>query len=142
MIKYVPKMSIFDHPPDVALVNPVNCVGVMGKGLALKFKKRWPAMFEDYHNDVLEPGHCYVYLSAENVINVTTKDHWRNPSRIEWVGDIIRKLSYLEYEYQEIAIPKLGCGLGGLHWPDVRALMVQYLEPLKMTCWVHGEPPG
>lgn len=104
------------------LVNTVNCVGVMGKGVALEFKKRFPSLFEDYaelckHKQV-KLGEPYLYRGAGNklVLNFPTKGHWRSPSRL---ANIEAGLDYFVKHYAEwgitsIAFPPLGCGNGGL----------------------------
>lgn len=124
-----------------AYVNPVNCKGVMGKGLALEFKKRFPMNFEFYKfmcdQGVLKPG--YLYWLRDNstnitIINFATKDHWKDPSKIEWIDDGCMKLrDYLlenPYNIKNIAIPKLGCGLGGLDWSYVRKIFLKYFDDI------------
>jgi O-acetyl-ADP-ribose deacetylase (regulator of RNase III) len=151
-IKWVPEMSIFDHPPDVALVNPVNCVGVMGAGLAAEFKRRWPAMFEHYESVCslgFRPGQLLIYYPGDktrgpNIICFPTKDHWREPSRLEYIRIGLEALAEdlsRTATIDTVALPKLGCGLGGLAWGDVRSLMIEYLESLTVACYVHGGPP-
>jgi O-acetyl-ADP-ribose deacetylase (regulator of RNase III) len=154
-IKWIPNMSIFDHPSSVALVNPVNCKGVMGAGLAKEFKRRWPAMFEHYKSVCVcslgfRPGQLLIYYPGDkvrgpNIICFPTKDHWREPSKLEYIKVGLEALAEdlsRTATIDTIALPKLGCGLGGLAWEDVRSLMIEYLEPLEATCYVHGEPPG
>lgn len=107
------------------IVNPVNCVGVMGKGLALEFKKRYPQMFKDYvdrcNKKLVKPGEPYVY---ENIINFPTKNHWKFPSKLEWVLD---GLSLIKKNFNNcsIAIPPLGCGCGGLDRASVAKKMLE-----------------
>ncbi len=114
-----------------ALVNTVNCVGVMGAGLALQFRKAFPEMFLAYKElcdrGGLQPGRVMVYrlerlVHPRYIINFPTKRHWRDPSRIE---DIDAGLVALIQEIcgrhiRSVAIPPLGCGLGGLDWCHVR----------------------
>ncbi len=114
-----------------ALVNTVNCVGIMGRGIALQFKKAHPEMFQEYANackqELIQPGNMWVYKTGEltnpkYIINFPTKRHWRGKSRME---DIESGLEALVSTIQElgitsIAIPPLGSGLGELHWPDVK----------------------
>ena len=119
-----------------ALVNPVNCVGVMGKGLALQFKNRWPDCFARYAavcaRGELQPGKLHVCQISVNpvryVINFPTKRHWRDASRIEDIALGLQALinTVRHYGMKSIALPALGCGLGGLRWEDV-------LPPLKRT---------
>ncbi len=117
-----------------ALVNPVNCVGVMGKGLALQFKQAYPQMFVEYNRQCnrgyVAIGNVHVYRrclldNPSYIINFPTKRHWRDRSQI---GDIFAGLDDLIgqvmlREIRSIAIPPLGCGLGGLDWDEVRPLI-------------------
>lgn len=115
-----------------ALVNTVNCVGHMGRGIAAQFKRTFPENFRVYHaackRKEVVPGKMFVFATGQLtnprfIINFPTKRHWRGKSRIE---DIEAGLDALVKEVQglevkSIAIPPLGCGLGGLDWNDVRA---------------------
>jgi len=126
------------------LVNTVNCVGVMGKGIAKAFKQREPDMFTAYKSicdqKLLKPGKLWLWRGSEQwVLNFPTKDHWRSPSRMEWVEAGLEKLSET-YEVQgitEIAFPKLGCGNGGLDWQEVKQLMERYLSDLPIPVFIH-----
>ncbi|MGR3373713.1 macro domain-containing protein [Pseudooceanicola nanhaiensis] len=126
------------------LVNTVNCVGVMGKGIAKEFKKRNPNMFDAYKRvcdqKLLEPGKLWLWRGSPNwVLNFPTKKHWRNPSRLEWVEAGLKKF-VLTYEAQgitEVSFPMLGCGNGGLDWRDVKPLMERYLSDLSIPVYVH-----
>ncbi|MGX1309073.1 O-acetyl-ADP-ribose deacetylase (regulator of RNase III) [Amorphus suaedae] len=126
------------------LVNTVNCVGVMGKGLARSFKKREPRMFAAYQriceNKLLEPGKLWLWRESPNwVLNFPTKVHWRNPSRLEWIEAGLKKFASA-YEGQgitEISFPRLGCGNGNLEWNDVRPLMEEYLGSLPIKVYIH-----
>jgi len=132
MITYI-ECNIFKSPAQV-LTNTVNCVGVMGKGLALEFKTRYPAMFEDYKRRCdrgeVRPGRPYVWEDdSVQVLNFPTKRHWRDDSRLD---DIEAGLKYLAANYQDLgistlALPQLGCGNGGLQWSDVRPLIDKHL---------------
>lgn len=110
-----------------ALVNPVNCVGVMGAGLAEQFKRAYPQNYEAYkrlaRNGHIRPGNVYVYdVGPKYIINFPTKRHWRDASRIEDIdaglSDLVKQIS--SRRIASIAIPPLGCGLGGLDWDVVR----------------------
>lgn len=119
------------HTSAEALVNPVNCVGKMGAGIAAQFKRAFPGNFEAYaracESGSVRPGVMFVHETGmlpnpRFIINFPTKRHWRDASRI---GDIRAGLRTLVLEVklreiQSIAIPALGCGLGGLAWADVR----------------------
>lgn len=118
------------------LVNTVNCVGVMGKGLALEFKKLFPDMYEDYvaHCKVNEVrlGEPYLYrrLFPPWILNFPTKDHWRSVSRL---SDILAGLEYLEKHYREwgitsLAVPALGCSNGQLEWRVVGPTLYRHLS--------------
>lgn len=114
-----------------ALVNTVNCVGVMGRGVALQFKKAFPDNFKAYAKacarEEVQPGRMFVYETGQLtgprfIINFPTKRHWKGASRL---SDIEAGLSALGTEIiargiHSIAIPPLGSGLGGLDWADVR----------------------
>jgi O-acetyl-ADP-ribose deacetylase (regulator of RNase III) len=125
-----------------ALVNTVNTEGVMGKGIALQFSKKYPEMLEAYRRACkareVQPGRMHVYERGEMfgpryIINFPTKRHWRAPSRIE---DIEAGLTALAEEIkrrgiQSIAVPPLGCGNGGLEWADVLPLIKARLGKLS-----------
>lgn len=128
------------------LVNSVNCVGVMGKGVALEFKKRWPAMFEDYQRRCtlkqVRLGEPYLYRDVEgaSIVNFPTKDHWRSPSR---VADIESGLNYLvahakEWGIRSLALPPLGCGNGGLEWSEVGPLIYRKLHSAPFDVEVYA----
>jgi len=127
------------------LVNTVNCVGVMGKGVALEFKKRWPKMFEDYEQRCqlkqVRLGEPYLYRDGtRNVINFPTKDHWRSTSRL---ADIERGLDYLvahadEWGVKSLALPPLGCGNGGLEWAEVGPLIYRKLHKMPFDVEVYA----
>ncbi len=128
------------------LVNTVNCVGVMGKGIALEFRKKYPAMFEDYRirckNKEVVPGVPYHYkdLFGNSIINFPTKDHWRSASRID---DIIKGLdifvaNYKKWGIKSVAFPPLGCGNGGLIWEDIGPLMYQKLSKTDIPVHIYA----
>jgi len=128
------------------LVNTVNCVGVMGKGIALLFKEKYPEMFKDYakrcrHGTVL-PGVPYLYqdINGVSIINFPTKGHWRSPSRIEDISnglDIIIE-NYKKWGIESIALPPLGCGNGGQSWNVVGRLMYQKLSKLDIPIEIYA----
>ncbi len=125
-----------------ALVNTVNCVGVMGRGVALQFKKAFPENFKAYANACergeIEPGRMFITERLDNpkyIINFPTKRHWRGKSRL---GDIESGLDALADEIRErgirsVAVPPLGSGLGGLHWPDVRSRIESALSDVPAS---------
>lgn len=136
-----------------ALVNTVNTVGVMGKGIALQFKKAFPAMFEAYEKickkDKLQPGQMHVYdrgqmFNPRYIINFPTKKHWKGKSKI---ADIESGLAALvevltQRGIRSVAIPPLGCGHGGLDWQEVFPLIQRALEQVPDVEAVIYAPKG
>lgn len=130
------KGNIFDSTCQV-LVNTVNCVGVMGKGIALEFKRRFPEMYESYvkmcQRSLLKPGLLYLWTKSKPwILNFPTKDHWRYPSKIEYIDAGLQKFvtTYQSRNITTIAFPELGTQSGKLEWNLVREYMYRYLEPL------------
>ena len=124
-----------------AIVNPVNCVGVMGKGLALEFKRRFPRNFQDYaaacREKQVQPGSMFISSGETRehpgyIINFPTKRHWRDGSRLEDIRDGLRAMAddIRELGIRSVAVPALGSGLGGLDWEDVRDLIREELSEL------------
>jgi O-acetyl-ADP-ribose deacetylase (regulator of RNase III) len=128
--------------PAEALVNTVNTVGVMGKGIALMFKEAFPANFRAYEDACkrkeIEVGHMFVTETSSLqgprwIINFPTKKHWRQPAKLEWIVEGLKDLKHViaELKIRSIAIPPLGAGNGGLDWSDVRPKVEQALADLK-----------
>ncbi len=127
------------------IVNTINCVGVMGKGIALEFKKRYPDMFMDYvqkcDKGEIRPGEPYVFQNGEiSILNFPTKDHWRSPSRLSYVEDGLDWFveNYGKYDIHSIAFPPLGCGNGGLSWDVVGPVMYQKLNGLPINIEIYA----
>lgn len=128
------------------LVNTVNCVGVMGKGIALEFKKRYPAMFEEYQAlcaaGTLKPGRPYLYqdLAGNSILNFPTKNDWRSPAKLSYIIDGLTwfAANYESLKIESIAFPPLGCGNGGLPWEIVGPVMVRFLHPLPIEIEVYA----
>ncbi len=147
MVTFV-KGDIFKSPAQV-LTNTVNCVGVMGKGVALEFKNRYPQMFNDYKarcdQGNVKPGQPYLWEDdSAQVLNFPTKRNWRDNSLFQDVEDGLKHLasSYEQMGIQSIAMPALGCGLGGLKWSEVQPLIVKHLGDLPdLDVYVY-EPQG
>lgn len=142
MIHYV-SGNIFDSPTQT-LVNPVNTVGVMGKGLALEFKKRYPKMFEEYKKQCrdgwLYVGSFMLWRAKDHfVLNFPTKKHWKDPSSLIYVeaGLLSFVNEYESYGVSSIAFPKLGCGNGGLDWKAVKPVMERYLQELPIDVYIY-----
>jgi O-acetyl-ADP-ribose deacetylase (regulator of RNase III) len=135
-----------------ALVNTVNTVGVMGKGIALMFKEAFPENFRAYaaacKKQQIKVGRIFVTERQDWVggpkwiINFPTKQHWRNPSKIEWIKEGLQDLERFirKHEIKSIALPPLGSGNGGLDWKDVRAVIEAALGNLKDVEVVVYEP--
>lgn len=150
-----PSNDIFESGAH-AIVNPVNCIGVSGKGLALKFKEDFPsnfARYKAYCNDrKLLPGKLFFTQEPMEkapegrvyIVNMATKDHWKDPSRIEWVREGVRNLRLWAEEFgvKTIACPALGAGLGQLEWSDVEAVIVEEFEKSSVEILVHPPKPG
>jgi O-acetyl-ADP-ribose deacetylase (regulator of RNase III) len=159
--------NLLEAPAD-ALVNTVNTVGIMGKGLALQFKQAYPGNFRAYESACrrgeVHLGKMFMYETGQLdrprfVINFPAKGHWRSRSKLSDIKaglddlrDVIR-----EWRIHSIAIPPLGCGNGGLDWRDVRPLIVEALagfpgarvmvyppQGMVSNCWqpFTGPPPG
>lgn len=130
-----------------ALVNPVNCVGVSGAGLALEFKRRFLGPNQLYcaacRDRKIVPGKVFVVHIATFVLRYIvyfpTKLHWKNPSDLSYISSGLDSLAFEidNYKIQSIAIPKLGCGLGGLNWSDVKSLIVDKLNDLNVKIMVY-----
>jgi len=128
------------------LVNTVNCVGVMGKGVALAFKQRYPAMAEDYvsrcEKKLVRTGEPYLYkdLLGTMILNFPTKDHWRSPSRLSYIETGLDYFveNYSKWGINSIAFPPLGCGNGGLEWSEVGPLIYKKLAHLDIDIEVYA----
>lgn len=123
-----------------ALVNTVNTVGVMGKGIALAFKKAYPENYKKYKEaskqEKIKIGSMFLTetgkLQPKFIINFPTKKHWRNPSKLEYIEDGLKDFVnvIIENEIKSAAIPPLGCGNGKLNWDQVKHLLESYLQPI------------
>lgn len=136
-----------------ALVNAVNCVGVMGKGIALQFKKAFPENFKEYTKECekgnMRIGKMFVYsigtlFPPKYIINFPTKRYWKSNSRLDDIkqglddlGKVVRDLNI-----KSIAIPPLGSGLGGLNWAEVRSLIVDSFANISDVEVLIYEPNG
>lgn len=137
MISYLTG-DLFEAPDDV-LVNPVNCLGSMGSGLAKRFKEIYPDNFTLYQEvcerKALRPGVLHIVTTEfigfpKWIINFPTKRDWRDPSRLEDIADglILLNSWASQTEVRSVALPRLGCGLGRLEWWDVRRLIETHLR--------------
>lgn len=136
--------SIFSSPAKV-FVNTVNTVGIMGKGLALQFKKLYPEMFDAYQEQceagAFDIGSLQLFKTPNKwVLNFPTKKHWRSPSRIEYIEQGLETFvnRYREMEIGAISFPQLGCGNGELDWESqVRPVMEKHLGQLPIDVFIH-----
>jgi len=142
MIKYT-DTTVFNVEVQT-IINTVNCVGVMGAGLALEYQLRYPKMYQDYvdrcKQKAVITGRPYLYKGYETtwIMNFATKNHWKYPSKIEWIE---QGLDYFVKNYERggitsIAFPKLGCENGGLNWNDVQNLMEKYLQNISLEVYI------
>lgn len=148
LIEYVTG-DFFEYDADIR-INTVNCVGVMGAGVALEFKNRYPEMYKEYvkicKEGEIQPGKPYVWeeydlFSRCIIINLPTKIHWKNPSKYEYIEkDLLWLREYLSDKSEEtvVTLPALGCGHGGLDWDIVRKQIVYYLGELNLKLLVFG----
>src|SRR6266540_309708 len=150
MIKAVHKGDLFDSGAQT-LVNTVNTVGVMGKGIALEFMRRYPDMFADYQRRCAEGavrlGEPYLWrgLLEPWIVNFPTKEHWRSASRID---DVERGLRFLadhleQWGVASLAVPPLGAGSGGLDWLSIGPTLYRHLEalPIPVLLYVPFDVP-
>lgn len=136
-----------------AIVNTVNCVGVMGRGIALQFKKAYPENFKFYAAACkqygVKPGKIFVVetgslIGPKYILNFPTKRHWKDKSRMEDIESGLIDLVHVikQYDIKSIAIPPLGCGLGGLQWDVVLPKIQQSLQGLSSVAISIYEPKG
>lgn len=114
-----------------ALVNPVNCIGISGAGLAKEFKIRYTKNYNNYKNyclmEKLKPGKIFVYDTGKKlIINAATKNHFKEDSKYSYIHSCLKEICYLIDlgKFNSIAIPALGCGLGNLEWIKVKKMMI------------------
>ena len=143
MITYVVG-DLFTSPAKV-LVNTVNTVGVMGKGIALDFKRIYPEMFKEYQsyceNGIFHIGKLWLYKTPHKwILNFPTKKHWRNKSKLEYIEAGLKKFAdtYDAKGIVSISFPMLGCGNGELDWEsEVQPLMNSLLGKLPIDIYIH-----
>lgn len=133
-----------------ALVNPVNCVGVMGKGLALAFRSRYHDNFIEYKEACSRKQLCIGCMFVTRppsedpryIINFPTKYHWNNPSEIDYIAAGLESLASVCdcFSIKTVALPALGCGCGQLDWNLIKPLLIERLDPLEETVFYAYEP--
>ena len=137
-----------DVTAEQSFANPVNLVGVMGKGLALQVARRWPGCTGPYKDACLKralaPGRVLAWPKPEGgwIFQTPTKIHWRNPSTAGLVRASVRALlaEARRRGVGTVGVPRLGCGLGGLGWPAVRWIIEEEAEQSPVTLRVYGTP--
>ena len=148
-IKHIPG-NIFNSECQT-IVNTVNCVGVMGKGIAQVYKLRYPIMFLEYKehckNKLIKPGALWLFSKQSNapwILNFPTKFHWKHPSKIEWIEDGLKKFieTYEQKKITSIAFPLLGTHNGGLDTVEVRELMKKYLSKCSIDIEIYDYDPN
>ncbi|EOU1754765.1 macro domain-containing protein [Clostridium perfringens] len=135
--------TVFNAPAKT-YVNTVNCAGIMGAGIALEFKLRYPEMFNDYVNKCqlkqMKVGIPRIFEYNEDVwiMNFPTKGHWRYPSKMIWIEEGLKYFveNYKKRNIESIAFPKLGTSNGGLEWKEVKVLMDKYLGDLDIDVYI------
>ena len=148
MLTYVDS-SIWASPAQT-LVNTVNVVGAMGKGIALEFKQRYPEMYKRYRElcreGKFQVSMLWLYRADDrNILNFPTKKHWRHPSKPEYIRSGLEKFvdRYDDFNITSISFPQLGTGHGGLDWKSqVKPLMEQYLKKLPIPVYIHLRTPN
>jgi len=151
MIKYI-KGNILESQAE-AVINTVNTKGVMGKGIALQFKKSYPDMFTNYEHACKSGeviiGKMHIWQNStmfgpKYIINFPTKNDWKYPSKLEYIKlglvDLAKMIK--EYGIKSVAIPPLGCGNGGLDWNVVKPLVVEALKEFEELSFELFEPSG
>jgi O-acetyl-ADP-ribose deacetylase (regulator of RNase III) len=146
MLTYV-TINLFKSPAQT-LVNTINTVGVMGKGIALSFKNLYPTMYQEYRqlcqDGKLDIGKLHIYRTPNKfIVNFPTKKHWRNPSKIEYIEAGLQEFVriYDRYGISSVSFPQLGCGNGELDWEgQVKPLMEHYLKDLPIPVYIHLYP--
>lgn len=141
MIKIL-ESNVFNTNAD-AIVNTINCVGFMGKGLAFEFSLRYPDLLDDYkdkcNNKEIRVGKMYYYKASDKlIVNFPTKDDYKFPSKLEWIEQGLEDFveTYKNYNIKTIAFPLLGCSNGGLDFNKVIQLIKKYLEKLDIMVYI------
>ena len=135
---YIEKKGNIFNSKAMAIVNTVNCVGAMGKGIALDFKLRYPEMFKEYQRicfqHLLKPGQILPYKKSNPIIlNFAIKDDWKDPSKVEWIEETLQKFvnNYKSLNITSVAFPWMGAMNGGLPLETIKSLTRKYLQNLE-----------
>ena len=131
-IKYITG-DIFKSRCQIIIIT-VNCLGIMGAGIAKQCKMLFPATYKKYREQCKRrayvPGQPILTSVDRPLLLFPTKNDWRNPSRIEWIEEGLKRIARNSHQFESIAIPPLGCGHGGLKWNEVKALIEKHLGGL------------
>ena len=137
-MSYVEKKGNLFNSKAMAIVNTVNCVGAMGKGIALDFKLRYPEMFKEYQRicfqHLLKPGQILPYKKSNPIIlNFAIKDDWKDPSKVEWIEETLQKFvnNYRSLNITSVAFPWMGAMNGGIPIEIIKSLTRKYLSDLE-----------
>ena len=137
-MSYVETKGNLFNSKAMAIVNTVNCVGAMGKGIALDFKLRYPEMFKEYQRicfqHLLKPGQILPYKKSNPIIlNFAIKDDWKDPSKVEWIEETLQKFvnNYKSLNITSVAFPWMGAMNGGLPLETIKSLTRKYLQNLE-----------
>lgn len=137
-INFIQNGNIFDSKCNF-LVNPANKAGIMGRGLALEFKNRFPNVFKEYKvmcDDLSYDKHFNIFFDENSKLFIVcfyTKNHWKDASNLQNIEDGIKRISGViknTPSIRSIAFPALGCGLGGLLWKDVKQLFIKHFKDI------------
>lgn len=135
---YIEKKGNIFNTKAMAVVNTVNCVGAMGKGIALEFKLRYPEMFKEYQKTCFEkrlrPGQILPYRKSNPwILNFAIKDDWKDPSKEEWIEETLIKFCtlYKQLGIKSIAFPWMGAMNGGIPIEKIKSIMRKYLEKIE-----------
>ena len=140
MLTYV-EGNIFDFEGTITL--PVNCKGVMGRGIAYQVKQRDKELYAHYRKlcdqNALKPGYPRMVLSSKYLL-FPVKDHWQKPARYEWIDLGLSRIKENEHHLESLAIPRLGCGNGTLEWSQVKPLVEKHLNKTRIQIVVYSLP--
>ena len=147
MIEIIENKNFFNVDAE-GLVCTTNTKGIQGKGIALEFKKRFPNNYLAYKkycdSGSAKPGTIFTFIRNENpkyIFNFMTKNHWKYPSKLEWIDSGLEQLKEMvdEYKIKSLNIPALGCSNGKLNFSDVKPLIISYFK--NSECLVNIFPP-
>ncbi len=132
--------NLFTYPGLDAVVHGCNCAGAMGKGIALEFKRRWPDMYREYRtrclNDLFHPGDIFVWQAGDiTIFNLGTQKSWKTKAEPEAIRQSLSAMivQATQMGIMTIGLPRIGAGLGGLQWEEVKAIITELAEDPGVT---------